>query len=103
MNPSALQTALDTIGAVRAPADPASRKEMDLLAKDLEEAMLTIFVKTPDAKPLLERIASATAILKTAVDEEGQWGEKSAAAFGTFQRAVSKLRSTIMVRTQRAT
>jgi hypothetical protein len=103
MTASSLQSALDAIGAIRGLADPASRKELELLAKDLEEAMLTIFVKTPDAKPLLERIAAATEVLESAVNAEGQWGEKSVAAFGPFQRAVSKLRSAIMVRTQRAT
>ena len=84
-------------------AEENDRKELSLLIKDLEEARQTIFVKTADAKPFLKRCQDKVRDLKTAVENENSWGEESKTAFSAFERAVSKLRNTILVRTQRAT
>jgi hypothetical protein len=77
--------------------------ELALLIKDLQEAKSTIFVKTKEAGPFLERCHKAVGALTAAVDSEGLWGDETQAAFGAFERAVTKLRNTILVRTQRAT
>ncbi|UCE56085.1 MAG: hypothetical protein JSV31_11750 [Desulfobacterales bacterium] len=84
-------------------AEADDRKELLLLIKDLEEAKQTIFVKTADAKPFLKNCQDKARALKAAVEHENSWGEESKAAFSGFERAVSKLRNTILVRTQRAT
>ena len=84
-------------------AEEGDRKELLLLIKDLEEAKQTIFVKTADAKPFLKNCQDKVRILKTAVEHENSWGEESKEAFSGFERTVSKLRNTILVRTQRAT
>ena len=84
-------------------AEEDERKELLLLIKDLEEAQQTIFVKTADAKPFLKNCQDKVRTLKAAVEHENSWGEESKEAFSGFERAVSKLRNTILVRTQRAT
>jgi hypothetical protein len=84
-------------------AEEDDRKELILLIKDLEEAKQTIFVKTADAKPFLENCQDKVRTLKAAVEHENSWGEESKEAFAGFERTVSKLRNTILVRTQRAT
>ena len=84
-------------------AEGDDRKELLLLIKDLEEAKQTIFVKTADAKPFLKNCQDKVRALKAAVEHENSWGEESKEAFSGFERAVSKLRNTILVRTQRAT
>jgi hypothetical protein len=77
-------------------------EELQLLIKDLEEAKTALFVRTAEAKPMLERCAGAAAALKAAAGGSG-WNDAAETAFGDFERAVSKLRNTILVRTQRAT
>ena len=89
--------------AVMDKARDEAKKELALLIKDLEEAKMTVFVKTAEAKPLLERCQGAASALRQAVESEGTWGEEAKGAFSSFERAVSKLRNAIMVRTQRAT
>ena len=84
-------------------AEADDRKELLLLIKDLEEAKQTIFVKTADAKPFLKHCQDKVRALKAAVEHENSWGQESKEAFSGFERAVSKLRNTILVRTQRAT
>ena len=84
-------------------AEADDRKELLLLIKDLEEAKQTIFVKTADAKPFLKNCQDSARALKAAVEHENSWGDESKEAFSGFERAVSKLRNTILVRTQRAT
>lgn len=73
--------------------------EMRLLVKDLEEAKKTLFIRTAEAKPMVERCWRAVEALKAA--QSGS--EEAEDAFGDFEQAVSKLRNTILVRTQRAT
>jgi hypothetical protein len=73
--------------------------EMKLLVKDLEEAKTTLFIRTAEAKPMIERCWHAVEALKAA-----QAGSPEAEeSFDDFEQAVSKLRNTILVRTQRAT
>ena len=84
-------------------AEEDDRKELLLLIKDLEEAKQTIFVKTADAKPFLKNCQDKVSTLKAAVEHEKGWGDESKEAFSGFERTVSKLRNTILVRTQRAT
>ena len=100
-------TQLDEIildaGVVLDKAEEDDRKELLLLIKDLEEAKLTIFVKTADAKPFLENCQDKVRALKAAVAHETGWGAKSKEAFSGFERAVTKLRNTILIRTQKAT
>ena len=84
-------------------AERDDHKELLLLIKDLEEAKQTIFVKTADAEPFLKNCQDKVKTLKAAVEHENSWGDESKKAFSGFERAVSKLRNTILVRTQRAT
>ena len=84
-------------------AEGDDRSELLLLIKDLEEAKQTIFVKTADAKPFLKNCQDKAGALKAAVEHENSWGKESKEAFSGFVRTVSKLRNTILVRTQRAT
>jgi hypothetical protein len=84
-------------------AEENDRKELLLLIKDLEEAKQTIFVKTAEAKPFIENCQDKVRALKAAVENENSWGDESKKAFSGFERTVSKLRNTILVRTQRAT
>jgi hypothetical protein len=78
------------------------REEFARLVKDLEEAKISLFVRTAEAKPLLERCMQAAEALKAAAGLPA-WDETGERAFGEFEKAVSKLRNTILVRTQRAT
>jgi hypothetical protein len=75
------------------------QEEMRLLVKDLQEAKTTLFIRTAEAKPMLERCWRAVESLKSAQAGSNEAEE----AFGDFEQAVSKLRNTILVRTQRAT
>jgi len=84
-------------------ADGDDQNELSLLIKDLEEAKLPVFVKTTEARPLLERSHRAVIDLEVAVAGVDNWSANVKSTFSTFQRAVSKLRNTLMVRTQRAT
>jgi len=75
------------------------QEEMKLLIKDLEEAKTTLFIRTAEAKPMIERCWRAIEAMKAA-----QVGSQEAEdGFNDFEQAVSKLRNTILVRTQRAT
>jgi hypothetical protein len=103
MSTTLLEKCIDNISAVADLMDEAAREQLPLLVKDLEDAMLTIFVKTVEAKPLLERCQAAALAVKEAAASEGGWGEDARSAFKKFDKSVAKLRSTIMVRTQRAT
>ena len=103
MSIAILEECIENINAVASHMDEASSEQLPLLVKDLEDAMLTIFVKTPEARPLLERCQAASLAIKEAVETENGWSESAQKAFGKFDKAVSKLRSTIMVRTQKAT
>lgn len=97
-----LQQTIDTAQRV-VPAVPESRRqEMALLIKDLEDAKMTVFVRTAEARPMIERCARAAQTLKEVIDAGG-WSDQAAGAFEELDRAVGKLRSTILVRTQRAT
>jgi hypothetical protein len=87
----------------RKKAEGDDQKELSLLIKDLEKAKMSVFVKTAEARPLLERCRRAVDELGIAVVDEGMWGDKTKIAFSGFQKAVSKLRNTLLVRTQRAT
>ncbi len=78
------------------------KQELGLLLKDLEEAQTTLFVRTAEAKPMVERCANGAQVLRAAA-EAGDWNEAAEKAWGEFERAVTKLRNTILVRTQRAT
>ncbi len=90
-----LETAISLETSV---ADP-HKEEMKLLVKDLEEAKTTLFVRTAEAKPMIERCWRALEAMKAA-----QVGSQEAEdGFNEFEQAVSKLRNTILVRTQRAT
>jgi hypothetical protein len=75
------------------------QEEMRRLVKDLNEAKTTLFIRTAEAKPMVERCWRAVEALKAA--QTGS--EEAEVAFGDFEQAVSKLRNTILVRTQRAT
>ena len=103
MGGALLEEVIADAQAVMEKAEDEARKELVLLIKDLEEAKMTVFVKTAEAKPLLERCQETAKALKQAVEREGAWSDEATGAFSSFERAVSKLRNTIMVRTQRAT
>ena len=103
MSITVLEECIDNITAVADHMDETANEQLSLLVKDLEDAIMTIFVKTAEAKPLLERCRAASLAVKEAVTSEDGWGENAKKTFGKFDKAVSKLRSTIMVRTQRAT
>jgi hypothetical protein len=83
--------------------DPAAvgehLEEFQLLVKDLEESKTTLFIRTAEAKPMVERCWRAVELLKSA--QPGS--EEANEAFDDFEQAVGKLRNTILVRTQRAT
>ena len=93
---------LNNARAVWGKVEGEEGKELTLLIKDLEEARLTVFVKTADARPLLERCRDTSQALRQAL-EGGPWNEEARPAFSSFERAVTKLRNAILVRTQRAT
>lgn len=98
-----LEESISNTKAVIETAGEKDQKELLLLIKDLEEAQLTIFVKTADAKPFLERCQKTSIRLKAVVEANDMWGEEANKAFSEFERAVAKLRNTILVRTQKAT
>lgn len=97
-----LQQAIDSAQSTMTAVPESQRKDMELLIEDLEESKTTIFVRTAEAKPMIERCVRAAEILKTVVDSGG-WTEDAPVALEQFERGVSKLRNTILVRTQRAT
>jgi hypothetical protein len=84
-------------------AEGDDHKELLLLIKDLEDAKQTIFVKTADAEPFLKNCQDKVKALKSAIEHENSWGDESKKKFSGFERTVSKLRNTILVRTQKAT
>lgn len=103
MSITQLEEIISDAGTILDKAEEDDRKELMLLIKDLEEAKQTIFVKTADAKPFLQNCQDKVRALKAAIEQENSWGEASKKAFSGFERTVSKLRNTILVRTQRAT
>jgi hypothetical protein len=103
MSIAILEKCIDNVMDVESHMDEVAREKLSLLVKDLEEAMMTIFIKTADAKPFLERCLKASQIVKEVVEKNGCWNEDTQKVFAKFDKAVSKLHSTIMVRTQRAT
>jgi hypothetical protein len=98
-----LEESIRNAKAIVTKAGDKDQKELTLLINDLEEARLTIFVKTADAKPFLERCHETSGKLKAVVEDQNSWNEETKKAFSAFERAVSKLRNTILVRTQKAT
>ncbi len=100
--PELLRQAIDVARSSMASIPESQQKEMGLFIKDLEESTLTLFVRTAEARPMIARCVRAAEALKKAI-ETGGWTGEATAAFEEFERGVSKLRSTIMVRTQRAT
>jgi hypothetical protein len=101
-DPSLLEQSIDGAKSTLSAAPAARRDELTLLIKDLEEARTTLFVRTAEAKPMLERCAASARALAQAAGSN-TWDESAEAAFKEFERAVTKLRNTILVRTQRAT
>jgi hypothetical protein len=96
---SLFEQVLETAISLESLVADQHREEMKLLIKDLEEAKTTLFVRTAEAKPMIERCWRALEIMKVA-----QVGSQEAEdGFSEFEQAVSKLRNTILVRTQRAT
>jgi hypothetical protein len=90
---------LETAKNLESEVATAHQEEMKLLIKDLEEAKTTLFIRTAEAKPMIERCWRAVVAMKAA-----QAGSQEAEdGFSDFEQAVSKLRNTILVRTQRAT
>jgi hypothetical protein len=97
--PTLIQQVIDMALSLDPAMAGAHKAELQLLVKDLEEAKTTLFIRTAEAKPMLERCWRAVQSLKSA-----QSGSKEANnAFDDFEQAVSKVRNTILVRTQRAT
>ena len=104
MGVNLLEQSISNVKAIPAELNLIDQKELALLLKDLEDARLTIFIKTKEAAPLLERCAETSEVLKQrALDEAPPTEEGVKVAFSSFEKAVMKLRNTIMVRTQRAT
>jgi hypothetical protein len=100
--PTLVQQAIDSVQGLVDMVPENHRDEMKLLVKDLEEAKSTLFVRTAEAKPMLERCVRAAEALKEAAGAP-DWSDTAEVAYGDLERAVSKLRNTILVRTQRAT
>jgi len=98
-DPTLLQQVIEAAHSLEAAVAAPHHDEMRLLIKDLEEAKTALFVRTAEAKPMIERCWRALEALKAAP----AGGPEAEEAFGDFEAAVSKLRNTIMVRTQRAT
>jgi hypothetical protein len=97
--PTLIQQVIEAAQSLDTKVAGIHQEEMHLLIKDLEEAKTTLFIRTAEAKPMVERCLRAVEALKTA-----QAGTDEAEdAFDDFEQAVSKLRNTILVRTQRAT
>jgi hypothetical protein len=96
---SLFQQVLETAKELETEVAEQHREEMKLLVKDLEEAKTTLFIRTAEAKPMIERCWHAIEAMKAA-----QAGTQEAEeGFEDFEQAVSKLRNSILVRTQRAT
>jgi hypothetical protein len=96
---SLFQQVLETAKELETEVAEPHQEEMKLLVKDLEEAKTTLFIRTAEAKPMIERCWRALEAMKAA-----QVGSQEAEdGFNDFEQAVSKLRNTILVRTQRAT
>jgi hypothetical protein len=93
------QQVLETAVSLQTVVAEPHREEMKLLVKDLEEAKTTLFIRTAEAKPMIERCWRAEEAMKAA-PVGSQEAEDS---YSDFEQAVSKLRNTILVRTQRAT
>lgn len=93
------QQLLETAIALENKVADEHKEEMKLLIKDLEDAKTTLFIRTAEAKPMIERCWRAVETMKASADgsEEAEQG------FNDFEQAVGKLRNTILVRTQRAT
>ena len=98
--PTLIQQVIEAARSLETAVAAPRQDEMRLLIKDLEEATTTLFVRTAEAKPMVERCWRAVEALKAALPGGGEGAEN---AFGDFEQAVSKLRNTILVRTQRAT
>jgi hypothetical protein len=98
--PTLIQQVIEAAHGLETAVAGAHQEELRLLIKDLEEAQTTLFVRTAEAKPLIERCWRAAEALKAAAPAGGEAAEN---AFGDFEGAVGKLRNTILVRTQRAT
>lgn len=90
-----LETAISMENEVAVP----HQEEMKLLIKDLQEAKTTLFIRTAEAKPMIERCLRAVEAMQAAPAGSSE-AEQS---FEDFEQAVTKLRNTILVRTQRAT
>jgi len=99
-DPTLLQQVIEAARGLQSAVAAPHQEEMRLLLKDLEEAQTTLFVRTAEAKPMIERCWRAAEALKAAVPAGGEAAEN---AFDDFEQAVGKLRNTILVRTQRAT
>ena len=99
-DPTLLQQLIEAARGLEAAVAAPHQEEMRLLVKDLVEAQTTLFVRTAEAKPMIERCWRAVEALKAAIPAGGEAAET---AFDDFEQAVSKLRNTILVRTQRAT
>ena len=97
--PTLIQQVIDAALGLETAVAGAHQEEFRLLVKDLEEAKTTLFVRTAEAKPMVERCWRAVESLKMA--QSGS--EEANNAFDDFETAVGKLRNTILVRTQRAT
>ena len=98
--PTLIQQVIEVAYSLEAAVPGPHQEELRLLIKDLEEAKTTLFVRTAEAKPMVERCWRAVEALKAAAPAGGEAAEE---AFGDFEQAVGKLRNTILVRTQRAT
>jgi hypothetical protein len=93
------QQVLETANSLQMAVAAPHQEEMKLLVKDLEDAKTTLFIRTAEAQPMIERCWRALEAMKAA-----QVGSQEAEdGFNDFEQAVSKLRNTILVRTQRAT
>jgi hypothetical protein len=97
--PTLIQQVLDSAIGLETTMTGSRQEEMMLLVKDLDEAKTTLFIRTAEAKPMVDRCWRAVEALKAAP----AGSEEAEAAFGDFEQTVSKLRNTILVRTQRAT
>lgn len=97
--PALIQQVIEAALSLETVVAAPHQEEMRLLIKDLEEAKPTLFIRTAEAKPMVERCLRAVEALKAALAGP----EEAEDAFGDFEQAVTKLRNTILVRTQRAT
>jgi hypothetical protein len=97
--PKLIQLVIEAARGLEPVVAEAHQEEFRLLIKDLEEANTTLFVRTAEARPMVERCMRAIEALKTAPSGT----EEADEVFDDFDIAVGKLRNTILVRTQRAT